>query len=200
MMPKLTEIQRHEAIGMLRISNVPTVARHFNVNRSTIQRLINRVNASGSVSDGQRSGRPRKTTDAEDRRIRTTHLRNRFQSATETARTWIGNSRISRFTVRRRLFEQGIFCRRPVKRTALKPHHIAARLNWARLHRRWTLRAWSEVIFSDESRFHLEHHDSRLRVYRRQMSVSIPAVSVMLLTREVLWYGVQLVLQVSLIL
>ena len=124
MMPKLTEIQRHEAIGMLRISNVPTVARHFNVNRSTIQRLINRVNASGSVSDGQRSGRPRKTTDAEDRRICATHLRNRFQSATETARTWIGNSRISRFTVRRRLFEQGIFFLAPSETDSTKtsPH------------------------------------------------------------------------------
>ena len=44
-MPKLTEIQRHEGIRMLRIANVRTVARHFNVHDTTIQGLINRVNA-----------------------------------------------------------------------------------------------------------------------------------------------------------
>ena len=57
----------------------------------------------------------------------------------------------------------------------LKPRHVAARLNWARLHRRWTQDDWENVIFSDESRFYLEGHDSRLRVYRRRNERFVPA-------------------------
>ena len=30
------------------------------------------------------------------------------------------------------------------------------------------MRQWDTVIFSDESRFMLEHHDGRMRVYRRR--------------------------------
>ena len=41
----------------------------------------------------------RKTTDAEDRRIRTAHLRNRVKTASEPARNGTGNQQISRLTV-----------------------------------------------------------------------------------------------------
>ena len=89
------------------------VARHFGVSRSTISRLQGRLVTTGSVADGRRSGRPRVTTAAQDRRIRTTHLRNRFKSDSSTAREW---DDISRHTVGRRLREEGIRCRRPCKK------------------------------------------------------------------------------------
>ncbi|KAK7093015.1 hypothetical protein V1264_008676 [Littorina saxatilis] len=37
-----------------------------------------------------------------------------------------------------------------------------------RRHVRWTRQQWSQVLFSDESRFALNHNDDRLRVWRRQ--------------------------------
>ena len=79
--------QRYEAIGMLRNMSVNDVAAHFNVNRMTIFCLQRRENQTGDVVDLPRSGRPYKTTAAEDRLIRTTHLRDRFKSASSKRET-----------------------------------------------------------------------------------------------------------------
>ena len=173
-MPRLSEAERNQAIGMLRVSTDSDVARYFNVSRKTIRHLKQCMRLRGIVADRPRTGRPRKTTIAEDRNIRTRHLRNRFMSAAHSARTFLGNQTISRYTVRRRLQAQGIICRRPVKRLRLTARHMRDRFNWSMLHRRWTLHQWGTVIFSDESRFYLERHDGRLRVYRRQNEMLDP--------------------------
>ena len=63
---RMSNRQRYEAMGMLRNISVNDVAAHFNVNRTTIFRLQRRES---DVVDLQRSGRPYKTTAAEDRLI-----------------------------------------------------------------------------------------------------------------------------------
>ena len=101
-MPHLTENQRHQALGMLQAQlSIFEVARRFNVNRIVIRKLSIRYQATGLTSDRPRSGRPRRTTAAEDNYIRLQHLRNRFQPAARTAREWQGVRRISRQTVAR---------------------------------------------------------------------------------------------------
>lgn len=164
----MTKNERFEAIGMLRALTIKDVAAHFNVDRRTIGRLKSKFNHTGDVSDHHRSGRPRKTTAAEDREIRTTHLRDRFKSAKETSRNWIGNNNISSSTVLRRLASQGLRCRRPVVKQRLTDQHRATRLEWATRHRRWTLRQWSDIIFSDEKLFVIDKKNSRKRCFRRK--------------------------------
>ena len=44
--------------------------------------------------------------------------------------------------------------------------HWAARRAFCRRHVRWTRHQWSQVLFSDESRFTMNHNDGRLRVWR----------------------------------
>ena len=143
------------------------VANRFGVSKRSIERLRLRERQTGSVNDRPRSGRPRKTSFAEDRRIRTIHLMNRFQSASKTASEWAGQQAISWKTVTRRLKFEGIRCRRPVKKFSLLERHRRARLAWATAHRRWTLHQWRDIIFSDEKSFSLSKHDGRFRVYRR---------------------------------
>ena len=57
------------------------VARHFQRYESTISRLLNRFQQTGTVADRPRSGRPRKTTPREDRFLKTSSRRNRFISS-----------------------------------------------------------------------------------------------------------------------
>ena len=66
-MPRMSVIQRAQAIGMLRAMSIRDVANHFNVHRRTIERLKNKFNQTADVTDAQRSGRPRKTNQREDR-------------------------------------------------------------------------------------------------------------------------------------
>ena len=162
-MPRLTKEQRDQALGMI---SVTTVARRFNVKRDTIQKLRRRFQATGTVSDAPRTGRPRVTTPADDNFIRVLHLRDRFKTASSPARECPGNCR-SRFTVRRRLKSHGIVAKRLARRSVLLAGHCRARLNWSQIHRRWQLQQWDRVIFSDECRFQLQSHDGRQRIYRR---------------------------------
>lgn len=107
------------------------------------------------------------TSVRQDNFIRQRHLRDRFVTAESTSRLVVGNRGrpISRYTVRRRLRERGITCRRPYRGLVLTLRHRHQRLIWARNHRG---QRWQNVVFSDESRFNLWNADGRIRVYRRR--------------------------------
>ena len=111
----------------------------------------------------------RVTTLAQDNRLRTQHLRDRYRPATRTSATTIGNHGrpISAQTVINRLRAHGIRPRRPYVGPQLLQRHRRARLQWCRAHVRWQAGQWNQVLFSDESRFTLERSDGRARVYRR---------------------------------
>ena len=62
-MPRLSNQQRSGAVGMLRANaTVAHVANHFEVYRVYINKLRHRLQATGSVNDRPRSGRPRVTS------------------------------------------------------------------------------------------------------------------------------------------
>ena len=58
--------------------------------------------------------------------------------------------------------------RRPYVGQVLTARHRAARLQWAQRHFRGGQQQWARVLFSDDSRFNLSHHDVRIRVFRRR--------------------------------
>ena len=135
-----------------------------------ISRLVQRLRATGRLTDRSRSRRPRVTTQHQDRRKRLVHLRNRLRTATETAREVIGTHgrRVCPRTVRNRLREFDLRPRRPYVGPNLTPRRRQRRMQWLRAHapNRFRLADWRRVMFSDESRFSLQLSDRRQRVYR----------------------------------
>ena len=101
------------------------------MHESTISRLVQRLRATGRLTDRLRSGRPRVTTQCQDRRIRLVHLRNRLRTATETAREVIGTHgrRVCPRTVRNRLRELDLRPRRPYVGPNLRPGDVNAACN-----------------------------------------------------------------------
>ena len=91
-MVRLSQLDRGRAIALiLQGRSQRDVAQQFGVHESTILRLVQCLRATGRLTDRPRSGRPRVTTQRQDRRIRLVHLRNRLRTATETAsyrNTW----------------------------------------------------------------------------------------------------------------
>lgn len=163
-MPRLTRDEGLRAQGMLEAGMLQAeVARRLNCNRSTISRLCQRIRLTGQTHGNPRSGRPRISSLRTDRHLHLRHLRDRFLTATQTAREF----GISRQTVSRRLRERGLRCRRPYRGPILTAYHRRERLRWARQHYRWRLLDWRRVIFSDESRFRVSRADGRVRLYRR---------------------------------
>ena len=85
-MVRLSQLDRGRAIALiLQGRSQRHVAQQFGVHESMISRLVQRLRATGRLTDRPRSGRPRVTTQRQNRRIRLVHLRNRLRTATETA-------------------------------------------------------------------------------------------------------------------
>lgn len=168
-MPRLSEADRNFCLGLIQAGvGIRDAARRLNCCPSTITRLLQRFQNTGSVRDRPRTGQPRVTTPAQDRHIVLSHLRNRFLPAAETARATMGTrGNVAPVTVRRRLRTAGLMARRPHVGLMLTRVRRQRRLQWARNHQRIRRQQWNSVLFSDESRFSLSNADGRLRVWRR---------------------------------
>uniref|UniRef100_A0AAZ3PVF4 Tc1-like transposase DDE domain-containing protein n=1 Tax=Oncorhynchus tshawytscha TaxID=74940 RepID=A0AAZ3PVF4_ONCTS len=119
-MPRVPAHLREHALGMLQGGmRTADVARAITCNVLTVRQLRQRYSETGRTADRPCSDRPRVTTPAQDRYIRTSHLRDRYRMATTTTdRVTPGthNPSISAQTVRNRLREAGLRACRPVVR------------------------------------------------------------------------------------
>ena len=165
-MAKLSNLNRSRAMGMVEAGrSYQQIANHLHVAKRTVVRLVQRYRATDSVKDRPRSGRPKCTTVVEDRRIRLLSLQQRTRPAT-VIRDVIRADRqhdqqgLCSQTVRNRLHEFGLKSRKAAQKPTLAQHHRDARMQWATRCRRWNRAQWSHVLFTDESRFCLEHVDS----------------------------------------
>ena len=132
-MPRLSLRDRDQAPVQLKAGlHADDVAADIGCHVSSICRLLERHCITEDVSDRLRSGRPRVTPVRQDRFIRLTHLRNKFQSAAATSRQTRGlkNRRISVGTLRHRLRNAGLRALRPYCSRRLTCRHRAERLRW----------------------------------------------------------------------
>ncbi|GFS62646.1 transposable element Tcb2 transposase [Trichonephila clavipes] len=145
-----------------------SVADAVGVARSVVARLWNRFQETGNVRRRPGAGRPRATTSTDDRYIQLTAHRNRTENSTQLQRQLLlaTGRRVSSQTVRNRLREGGLYARRPMVCIPLTPRHRATRRRWAAEHRDWEQHDWSQVLFTDESRFSLKCDTRRVLVWR----------------------------------
>ncbi|GFW67370.1 transposable element Tcb1 transposase [Trichonephila clavipes] len=71
------------------------------------------------------------------------------------------------FTIRRPLQQSGMFARRPLLRLPLTGNRRRLRRQWYDEWWIWTSEL-NDIVFTDESRFYLQHHDGRIRVWRHR--------------------------------
>ncbi|GFU50666.1 transposable element Tcb2 transposase [Trichonephila clavipes] len=165
----LPESMAWRVIGRLEFGQTQrSVADAVGVARSVVARLWNRFQETENVRRRPGAGRPRTTTSTNDRYIQLTAHRNRTENATQLQRQLLlaTGRRVSSQTVRNRLHEGGLYARRPMVCIPLTPRHRAARRRWAAEHRDWEQHDWSQVLFTDESRFGLECDTRRVLVWR----------------------------------
>ena len=118
------------------------------------------------MATGPRSGRPKKTTPRSDRELCLNSRRNRWKTAPELRQDCnLLNVHVS--TVKRRLCDRGLNGRIARRKPKLTADHKRRRLEFARAHVNWTREQWSQVLWSDESRFVLYQNDKRRQYVRR---------------------------------
>ncbi|GFS16259.1 transposable element Tc1 transposase [Elysia marginata] len=114
-MSRLSEVDRHRALGLLQAGlPISEVSLRMNLKKKTIFKVRQRLHETDTLSDRPRSGRPRCTTQRQDRNLVINHIDNRFLSASASSRHTRerNNQRISANTVRRRLSTSGLRARR----------------------------------------------------------------------------------------
>ena len=138
------------------------------MNHATVDYNVKKYRDSGSFLNKRRSGRPRATTSADDRRIVVTSKRNRRKIAPEiTAEVNVGRSTpVSVSTVKRRLQEAKLHGRIAMKKPLLRKQNKQKRLKRAREHQHWMIEDWNKVLWTDESKF--EVFGTRRRIFVRR--------------------------------
>ncbi|KAK2946448.1 hypothetical protein BLNAU_18613 [Blattamonas nauphoetae] len=137
--------------------NQVSIAEQLQKPRSTIQRFLS-VHHKDPISDEAlafrpRSGRPRATTEKQDRLLRRTIEKDSSIQTDDLAQHISGDESetISECTIRRRAAEWGLFHRVERKTPVLTRSHVQKRLDFVSAHIDWTFGDWSKVQFSDES-------------------------------------------------
>ena len=166
---RLEDSKRWRAVGRLEAGQTITeVARFFDVHHSVISRLWRQFQTTETVIRRPVPGRPRVTTPIDDRYIGLLARRQRRATAPSLRSDLIASTgrQISVSTVVRRLHKTGLYARRPAVCVPLTARHRQARLEWCRHHVGWTRDQWSDVLFTDESRFSLQSDSRRVLVWR----------------------------------
>ncbi|GFV00680.1 transposable element Tcb2 transposase [Trichonephila clavipes] len=130
-------------------------------------------------SAGRRLGQDRRraTTPNEDRYLVLTARRHRNKNATllqQHLRSATGTT-VSTQTVRNQVHGVGLYARRPTVCVRLTSRHHRDRREWAKEHVNWRRNEWSNVLFSDESRFSVHPDNRRIFIWRDRGSRSNPA-------------------------
>ncbi|GFV74436.1 transposable element Tcb2 transposase [Trichonephila clavipes] len=157
-------------------------------------RDLNLFLETGSSGRRPEQGRRRATTPNEDRYLVLTARRHRNKNAIllqQHLRSATGTT-VSTQTVRNRLHGVCLYARRPMVCVRLTLRHHHDRRKWATEHVNWRINEWSNVLFSNESRFSVHLDDRRIFIWRERGSRNNPAFmheSVRFSSGGVLVYG-----------
>lgn len=174
----LTAVQCARACQMLEDGHTQRqVAAVMGVSQSNVRRVWQRYQETGGYSRRPATGRPRSTSAGDDRYIRLLVRRNPFHTARRVNNEFRRTTgvTISDSTIRNRNHAGGLHARRPLVVPRLTDVHRRRRREWATEHRGWTINQWTQVLFTDESRFTVDHNDGRIRVWRGRNERRNPA-------------------------
>jgi transposase len=149
----------------------PELMQRWGIDKHSLSDLKKKYDETGSVKDRKRSGRPRETSEREDRHMAIIVARDPRMNAKTMAKKLVPGmckNRISRWTVARRLREWDFGAHVAAKKPLLSYDHMQRRLEWAKKHVDWTVEDWKRVLFSDETPFCLFQSFGRKIVWRRK--------------------------------
>ncbi|GFV13763.1 transposable element Tcb1 transposase [Trichonephila clavipes] len=123
----------------------------------------------GTTDRRGRSHSPQCTISREDRQIVRMTARDRSVTSRTIAQhiETVTHHSVSARTIRRRLQQSGLSARRPLFGLPLTQNHRRLCRQWCDERRMWVAE-WNEVVFTDESRICLQHHDGWIRVWRHR--------------------------------
>ena len=160
---------RHEVLALAHEGmQQRVIAGRVGLTLATINGILQRHAATGTLLSGKSTGAPRKTTPRRDLALLRMVRQDRFIRAwalTTLMRNLYG-MRAGWRTIKKRLLSHGYRAYKPTTKPLFTAHHRCLRLEWTQRWQNLTMAHWQHVIFDDESRFQLYLVDGKLRVRR----------------------------------
>ena len=141
------------------------IAKEHSISPEGVRKIIRRINETGSPENMRRNGRPRKTTDRDDRKIMQEISLNPRITAHELKEKLELNIGIT--SIKNRIHEHGIRGYVARKKPMITPKNQSGRYNWAIQYENNPPEFWESVIWSDESKFLLINNNRRQYVWRK---------------------------------
>ena len=142
------------------------IAAQLHCSHTAVQKVVRKYRSTGSVEDLPKSGRPQVLTAREKRIAVNLSKKDRFRPATsirDDLETNYGTS-VSVATIKRTLVNAGMHGRIARRKPYLSRVNRKRRLRFALQHKNWSVEDWSQIIFSDESKFQLYKSNGRTYV------------------------------------
>ena len=143
---RIPEAQRWQIIGIHTTGmSFKAIGRQMSYHYTVKSQLVGKHTQTNDVKDLPLSGRPRVTSDRDDRSLQRLVRRMPFATSPVLKQHWLPNIRLSTRTVRNRLKSAGLKSRRVIKRPLLADPHRRARLACCLARRGWNLRIWRKI-------------------------------------------------------
>jgi transposase len=142
------------------------IAASFNIHHSTVAAIIKEH---GQPVTAPSSGRPKRLTDREERRIIQKVSSGEWRSAVQAQRHLSSEYllQLSASSIKRVLRRHGLNGRVRHKKPLLRKKHRQRRYAFALQYRKWKVEQWKHVVWSDESKFNIFGSDGRQYCWRR---------------------------------
>ncbi|GFU54219.1 transposable element Tcb2 transposase [Trichonephila clavipes] len=177
---QISEFERGKIVGLREAGlSYRAVAARVQHISSTIMRVSKQWTDEGRTARKSGSGARNVTSAPDDRRLVRMAQTDRTASSRQLAVQWSTATGVSlcASSIRRRLLQRGLRARIPLYRIPLTQNLRHLWLQWANVHRSWRA-DWQQVVFSDESRLNLWHHNGRIRVMRYAGERHIPECNI----------------------
>jgi len=166
---QISEKDRHAIVALCQHSGMTQkqIAHKYRTSQCAVSVIMKQFKNTGTVTVKRRSGRPKATSEKEDRLILRQVKKNPFISASQIKASMSPHlAGVSTRTITRRLRNKfKMPARTPRKKPLITEKARKRRLSWCLAHREWTVHQWKRVTFSDESTF-LQFQQQRQYVRR----------------------------------
>ena len=168
-MPKIDILKRKEVIlNMESGLSQREVARKLKISRGAVEGLWKKYVTHGNVKNRKKCGRPRKTTDREERLLVKMSKQEPKSTAPRLMAQWSSEKTVSVSTVKRILCKYGLFGRQACRKPVLNNNQIKRRLEWCKAYSKLDDKFWDSVIYTDECR--IEMYSNKKQIVRRPVN------------------------------
>jgi transposase len=163
---ELTDFQKGQIDGANRFGHtIAEIHYKFGHPHTTIASVIARLKNRGNSENKERVGRPRKSTNRDERLLIRRALDDTKMPLRELK--FEANSDLSISSIRRRLQDEDIQKWIAAERPRLTDGHASKRFNWSKVHLHKTVDDWRKWIFSDECSVEKGADPRQMWVFRR---------------------------------